>query len=490
MKNTTLATAIALAVLSLAPMLAMASDDTLQPKSVTYKDASGNPQTLSLYGGEGTDFARSLVCGKDDTCTLFGFTNGSFDNTTDFLLAHLSLNSDLAWAEIFGGTNQDMLYDTLPSSDGGYLTLGSSESMFFTDLKIFNTHRDPRPIYVKVDASGKPTWAGNVELSGDISGAETVKAVQAADGGYVLIGDYWEAYPDSGRKPMADEWSGAPVGDTKGWKYFYPLVVKLGADGKPQWMRRYAFGDHGGVATSVAVMPTGHTLVVGSIYTGTFNKLFAMEIDEQGVPVHAQQYELPLHQGSNVVVRLHDGGYAIAGHTIAEKTLPGAFVAMLSADAKFVSGKVYGYTTGLRPLGMVQAMDGKVYVTGRSEDGAHNKAEGVAWGIDKDGGDLGEFWLTGDGNTEIEDIAQLSTGGFRMLGDTAAFGAQGYDFFTASWTPSGTPVKRLSVDSYTPKVSDVTATSEIGKLDLVRNIPVDLIKVQALKLPVDEAKHQ
>lgn len=466
---------------------AKASDDELHPKAAPYKDVSGSTQSLGLYGGDGTDFSRNLICGKDDSCSVFGFTNGSFGNTTDFLVLHLTAKADLAWAETFGGTNRDMLYNAIATSDGGYFTSGDSESMFFTGLKIFSPHRDPRPFYVRLDANGKPLWAGNVEVGGDISGAELARSVQTADGGVLMEGSYWEAYPESGVTPMPDEWSGPPVGSTKGWKYSYPLVVRLGADGKPLWMRRYLFGDKGGAATSIVAMLSGHYLIMGSLYTDSTNQLFVMEIDEQGAPVHAQRYELPARLGATASIRLKDGSYAIAGYVNVEKSPPRAFAAMLSPEGKFIVGKIFSDPAGLRPLGMVQAADGRVCIVGRTESGNTNKAEGVAWLVDKAASDTGEFWLTGTGNTELEDVVQLSSGVFRMIGDTDAFGAEGYDLVTANWIPSvGT--KRMTSEPFGPKVSDVSATSETGKLDVVRNIPVDLIKVQVLNVTPDEEK--
>jgi hypothetical protein len=332
-----------------------------------------------------------------------------------------------------------------------------------------------------------------VELGGNISGAEIAETVQTSDGGFLLMGSYSEAYPESGQRPMPDEWSGPGFGNTKGWKYFYPLVVKLASDGKPQWMRRYAFGDKGGMATSFVLMPSGHVLIAGSIFTSDpDNKLFIMEIDAQGVPIHTQQYDLPASQGSNAFLRLQDGNYLVVGHANAQKAAPRAFSALLSADAKFISGTIYADPNGVRALGLTQAASGAICIVGRTEKGDANKAEGVAWLIDAHLADVGEFWLTDAGNTELEGAAPLSAGGFRLFGDTAAFGATGYDFITAIWAPNVSAVpaaKRLTEEPYKPTISDVTATSDTGKLDLVRNIPVDLIKLQALVAPASETKN-
>ena len=459
-----------------------ASDDTIRSTSVPYKDSAGESLTLHLYGGDGTEFSRTILCSKDGTCTLFGFTNKSFGDTTDFLMVHPDPKSGVATAETYGGTNRDMLYQAIPTPDGGYFTSGETESMFFTALKVFSPHREPRPMYVKLDAAGKLLWAGNVELGSDISGAEIARVVQTPDGGYLLAGQYWEAFSDDGRLPMPDEWSAPAPGKTKGWKYTYPLLVKLGADGKPQWMRHYIFGEKGGAATAIALMPSGDVLVTGAIFIEPFNKLFVMEVDPQGAPVRTQQYESDGHLGANGIIHLQGGDYMIAGHMLPSGAPPEAFTARLAPDGKFASGNLYQDPNGLRSLDLLEAPDGKVCLMGRTENGNANKAEGVAWLLDGHDADLGELWLTGAGNTELESAAPLATGGFEFLGDTDAFGASGYDFITTTWTPSASVAtsKRLKVSVFKPKLSDVAVTSTTGKLDVVRVLPVERFGVQAI----------
>jgi hypothetical protein len=463
-----------------------ASDDTVQIKSVPYTDANGHSHTLTLYGGAGVDFAKRIICSKDNDCTLFGYTNKSFGETTDFLVMHLTSKSDASWAETFGGSNRDMPYNVIATSDDGFFTSGESESMFFTDLKIFSPHHERRPFYVKLDQSGKLQWAGSIDISSDISGAEIARTVQLSDGSYLLVGSYWEVYPDSGRQPMPDEWSAPAPGKTKGSRYFYPMVVKLAADGKPQWMRRYIFGDSGGMATGVIIMPSGNVLIAGSAFIKPDQALFMMEIDQSGKPVRTHEYILPMSQGANAFLQLKDGYYLVAGHVIAQDAPPHAFTALFSTDVKFVSGTLYSDPKGIRPLGMTLGQDGKVCVVGRTENASANKAEGIAWLLDEKSADLGEFWLTGNGNTELEDAAPTSAGGFDMIGDTNAFGAAYFDLIRTTWIPGPANTKithRLTEEPYQPKVSDISTISQTGKTDLIRNIPADLIRSRRLSVP-------
>lgn len=472
-----------LLLLCAATTTALASDDSVQIKQVPYKDAAGNSVLLSLYGGDGVEFSRNILCKKDDGCTLFGYTNKSFGDSTDFLAIHLGTKSEPSWAETYGGTNLDALYNATPTSDGGYFTSGASASMFFTFMKFMSPRRDTRPIYMKLDKSGKLQWSGNIELASNISTAEIAKAVQTPDGGYILIGTYTEAYPKSGDQPMPDEWSAPAPGRTKGWQYSYPLLLKLAADGKPEWMQRYLFGDVGGSATSAVLMPSGHVLVAGTVYDQPDQPLFIMELDTKGMPVHAEEYTIAGEQGTNAFIQLSDGSYMLTGHSIQGNATHSVFVAHFATDGKFDFGSLFKLPAGVRSLGMVQGQDGRICVVGRTEDGSTNKAEGMALLVDEHSNDIGEFWLSGSGNTELEDAAQTTAGGYEIIGDTGAFGADNFDIVRFTWVPGAKMQKRLAQEPYQPKVVSVTVTTQTGKLDRVRGIPVSLIAVKNPTVP-------
>ena len=462
---------------------AMASSDEIQVKTVVYKNSAGISQPLTLLGGEGDDWAREILCNKSDSCAVFGFTHGSFGDTTDWLAMQITPSTTVQWAETYGGTNRDMLWHAIKASDGGYFAIGESQSMFFTGFKIFSPHYPPRPLYVKLDKAGKLLWAGNIALITDTSGAELAAAYQTMDGGYLLAGTYWEGFPESGEQPMPDIWSAPAPGKTKGYKYSYPLLLKLSKDGKPQWMRRYVFGENGGAALTATEMSSGHLFLTGAIYMNQTEHLFVLETDAQGLPMHAQELQLPQHLGSNAALRLQDGNYLVVGHAIMESTPHAAFSALFGPDLKFLGGTIYEDPIGIRPLGLVQGTDGRICVVGRTENIQSGKVEGAAWLIDEHGDDLDELWLSGQGNTELEGAADLSSRNYRLLGDTNAFGSANYDLLLTTWNPApsaATHTKQLTLVPFAPKINDIQVSSDTAKLDIVRPIPPSLFNVKTL----------
>jgi hypothetical protein len=109
--------------------------------------------------------------------------------------------------------------------------------------------------------------------------------------------------------------------------------------------------------------------------------------------------------------------------------------------------------------------------------------------VDEHANDMGEFWLSGSGNTELEDVAPTAAGGFDILGDTSAFGASYFDIVRFNWLPDAKITKRLVQEPYEPTVASITATSQTGKIGLIRNISVGFINFQSLSLPSSADKH-
>lgn len=276
-----------------------------------------------------------------------------------------------------------------------------------------------------------------------------------------------------------------------GQRYGYPMLMKLSADGKPQWLRRYAIDGDGGYGLSIAEMSSGHLFMSGAVVDGKDEDLFISELDSQGAPLHTQRLAISQHQGTNAVIRLADGDYLVAGHAITDNAPHSAFLVLLAPDLKFLSGTLYQDPSGVRPLGMVQGADGKIVIAGRTENPQANKAEGVAWVVDEKGTDLDELWLSGEGNTELEDVAALSKGGYRLVGDTNAFGAKKYDLVMTTWDPRSADTsmqKRLSLTAYKPDIDDEKTAYDSAKLDIVTPIPSGSFDIRALK-PAGDGGH-
>lgn len=434
---------------------------------------------ITQVGGSGDDFARRILCAQDGSCTLFGFSGGTFAKTTEAWLSHLDPTGKIQWAEAYGGDNYDTLWNAIALEGGGYLEIGASASRYQADGPFVNPQDYTRPLIVRLDASGQPLWAYSVELSSGISGAELAQAYALHDGNILVVGTYTEAFPDSGVQPMPGVWSAPAPGHDKGSQYSYPLLIDLGPDGTPRWVRRYAFGDLGGAGLTVTEAASGHLILSGSIYTGKDNELFAMETNSDGTPLHTVGLSASAHLGANVSLSRADGSYMVLGHAVEERGSHKTFVAFFDPDLKFNAGSLYDFADGVRPLGFTQRADGTICIAGRTESLESKQASGVAWLINGEGTDQAELWLTGPGLTEFESVAALQDGGLRLLGDSNAFGGSGFDAVITTWEPTKSPgtANKLETSAFKPQVTDIKTVSTTAGVGVVQPVPVASIDV-------------
>src|SRR5262249_60379804 len=108
-----------------------------------------------------SDWARKISC-TPQGCAIFGHTIKSFGETTDYFAMMESPQGEILWARTYGGTHRDQLRAASAAADG-YLMAGSSQSLFFTALKVINPNRPPRPFLLRIDEAGNPRWAATFD---------------------------------------------------------------------------------------------------------------------------------------------------------------------------------------------------------------------------------------------------------------------------------------------------------------------------------------
>ena len=95
----------------------------------------------------------------------------------------LDANGDLVWRRYFGGTNNDRVNQVIEAQDSGILMIGASES---NDFDVTDSRGSYDFWAVRLDQEGNLIWEqsyGGSEI--DIA----YSAVTTSDGGYLLVGD-------------------------------------------------------------------------------------------------------------------------------------------------------------------------------------------------------------------------------------------------------------------------------------------------------------
>ncbi|WP_276504254.1 DUF7619 domain-containing protein [Terrimonas pollutisoli] len=147
-------------------------------------NAAGTLIWDNAYGGSGVDRAYSIQPTSDGGFILTGYTNSNDGPVTgkhgvdsaDVWVVKIAANSTIQWARCYGGTGEDFAYSILPTDDDGYIVAGTSQSSN-GDLTGNNGGSDGWVF--KIDSDGDLVWQraiggpGNEEFRSIILNADS-----------------------------------------------------------------------------------------------------------------------------------------------------------------------------------------------------------------------------------------------------------------------------------------------------------------------------
>jgi hypothetical protein len=151
-------------------------------------DGSGNQLWAKTYGGSNEDYFTSIVKASDGGYALTGYSSsgdgdiqrgkGSYDGWA----LKIDDSGNKVWSMNYGGSDEDYLKSIVKTSDGGYLAAGYTRSGN-GDIPLNKGGYDEWMI--KLDASGNKQW---VKTYGGINEEYVTTVVNTEDGGFLTIG--------------------------------------------------------------------------------------------------------------------------------------------------------------------------------------------------------------------------------------------------------------------------------------------------------------
>ena len=143
---------------------------------------------LVTFDGSSTDNPRKLFQSTNGNYFISG-TSGSNDlgpattnGSGDFFFLQLNENQNIEELDFFGGSDSDNLYDMIESQEGGYLMIGSSQSI---DGDVGQNFGKADYWILKIDESRDIEWKITY---GDSLWDEARSVVQSLDGDYYVLG--------------------------------------------------------------------------------------------------------------------------------------------------------------------------------------------------------------------------------------------------------------------------------------------------------------
>jgi hypothetical protein len=180
---------------------------------------------------------------------------------------------DTMWARAYGGAQDDIGYDVKPTSDGGFIVVGSTES--------FGPTLEAKIYLLKIDGFGNLQWSRTYGRSVCVGKS----ILQTSDGGYLI--------------------AGSAHSESKG------ICLRTDSLGNELWFRAYTvYGTH----EIEVVQPTidGNYILIGNAYSWLQSKITIIKIDTLGNVIWAKGCFNNTGVG-NYIQPLTDGSYLIAG---------------------------------------------------------------------------------------------------------------------------------------------------------------------------------
>ncbi|MFY9308298.1 MAG: T9SS type A sorting domain-containing protein [Bacteroidia bacterium] len=241
-------------------------------------DAAGNIAWTQTYGGNKPDFPYHMLATNDGNYFLVGYSQSYGGGDYDILLLKIDPSGGLIWTKTYGANGNDIGMDVIPTSDGNYMIVGSSNSPALADQ---NAN------LIKIDPSGTVIWS---KLYGGSSNDYGACVKQTNDGGFIMLGTTYSY--------------NAPGGDA--------YLVKLNSDGDTTWTKRFggAYYDEGVYITTGN--DGGLTFVVRDSSTaGKDVDIRVIKTDASGNVIWNKTYGGNQKDTPKMIQPTMDGGYII-----------------------------------------------------------------------------------------------------------------------------------------------------------------------------------
>lgn len=183
--------------------------------------STGALQWQKSLGGSGPESAQSIIRTTDEGYAVAGYTRSNDGDVSgnngkaDFWVVKLSSTGTLQWQKALGGTEDEIAYSIVQTTDGGYAVAGYSNS---NNGDVSGNHGGYDWWVVKLSSTGTLQWQKTLGGTGTES-AQSI--IQTTDGGYAITG-----YSDSNDGNVSGNHGQQDI-----------VVMKLDSSGNLQWQK-------------------------------------------------------------------------------------------------------------------------------------------------------------------------------------------------------------------------------------------------------------
>jgi hypothetical protein len=292
--------------------------------------------------------------------------------------------------KLVGGANWDVFGDVLPTSDGGFIAVGSTWS---SDGDILSNNGTADAWAVRFRADGTIMWS---KTYGDVRWNAAGKILKVT-GGYAVLAS-----------TVLEENQEGNVGS--------PLLMKIDENGDQLWSKTFDLGTEQGL-TGFSATASGDIICSG---TGN-DQAVLMLLNESGEEIWRKSYGAENADFANDVIQSSDGGFIATGRkalprigTQADWDAQDAWIFKVDADGNELWSKLYGGLLNESAFYVAAANDGGAVVAATTEsidiEGYKGQQDLLLLKVDADGNLQSQKPLGSAGREQPNSIKVLDDG--------------------------------------------------------------------------------
>ena len=335
------------------------------------------------------------------------------------MAAQVTAQPDVDWSRTYGGSAFESFRDVVATSDGGYVSVGTTRSANGT---VTGYHGETDAWVVRVDATGALLWQ---RALGGTSFDNAHGVVQTVDGGFLVVG---------GTSSLDGD-----VSENLGGSDFW--AVKLSPIGDILWERVYGGSDGEGAFAVVAqddgtFVLAGFTQSVDGDIThslGGFTDVWVIRISATGDLLQQRSFGGSSSEDAFALGAASDGSFVFIGHTASQDgdvgdndhLIDDIWVAKFTFDDGLLWEHTYGSDEGTEfGYSIVETSEAGFWVLGDASaeggdvQGLRGGQDGWVLRLDNEGALLWQRCLGGSDFDFLGDVAVLANGGVIVCGET------------------------------------------------------------------------
>jgi hypothetical protein len=390
---------------------------------------SNKIEFIKTFGGSKNDVLQSVVKTSDGGYATLGYTqsnDGDINNKNnedfDFWLMKFAADDTLLWSKTYGGTNDDRGTDIITTNDGGFALLGYSKS---ADGDVTLNAGAQDFWILKISNTGAILW----QKTFGYAGADTGTALlQTKDNGFLVTGVLDVSASNGQGNSKSAKHAGGDI-----W------VLKLASNGSLEWSK-YFGGSFTDIPFGVVETSDNEYIIAASSDSRDFdisnNKgsydFWILKVASDGILVWEKSFGGSEIDEPRAISATNDGNFMIVGDTrSSDKDISnnngGADLWMLkiSTNGILIWEKTIGATSFDVARSISKTDDHGFIIAGnsRSSDADFtNRGQNDAWilKVDISGNVVWKKFIGGSENDLLFDVVQLNNQSIIAIGESTS----------------------------------------------------------------------